>query len=112
MFKTVGKDKIVIFNQDQTVSIHGIEAISTEAVLTQQGTYPIQDCDKYIDTVNGSLVYTVNASIPAKVEAENIRNLRKSTVLKTIFEFERSGKFDYMKLIPWVIIALLILKMN
>lgn len=103
------RDKLLIFNDDQTVQMLPIEEVSEEAVLTKQGMYQIEDLNKHIDTHNGYVLYIGKVDMPAKVEAANLAKLRKSTALKRMLEFDVQDKFDWFKMFPYFIIALLIL---
>ncbi|MNW71049.1 hypothetical protein D3C74_506620 [compost metagenome] len=64
---------------------------------------------KFLDIRNGYLIYTVSLDMPARMEAERLRQLRRSTAIKRMFEFNVKDKPDYFKYVPYVIIALLIL---
>ncbi|MEC2986271.1 hypothetical protein P9Z41_12875, partial [Bacillus cereus] len=49
-----------------------------------------------------------NLEKPARIEAENLKMLRRSSALKGIFDFDTGKKpFDIIGFMPWVIIVLL-----
>ncbi|OPG94566.1 hypothetical protein B2I21_31830 [Chryseobacterium mucoviscidosis] len=103
------RDKLLIFNDDQTVQMVTVEDVSEEAVLTKQGLYQLENLDKHIDTQNGYILYVANVDLPAKMEAANLRQLRRSTALKRMLEFNIQDKPDMFKWVPYFIIAMLIL---
>lgn len=103
------RDKLLIFNQDHTVEMLPVEEVSEQAVLTKKGMYQIETLTTHIDTLNGHVLYVANVDLPAKVEAENLRQLRKSTALKRMLEFNIEDKPDIFRWVPYFIIAMLIL---
>jgi hypothetical protein len=103
------RDKLLIFNDDQTVQMVTVEDVSEEAVLTKQGLYQLENLNKHIDTQNGYILYVANVDLPAKMEAANLRQLRRSTALKRMLEFNIQDKPDMFKWVPYFIIAMLIL---
>ncbi|PMS08591.1 hypothetical protein, partial [Trinickia caryophylli] len=76
---------------------------------TARGMFNFEETTKHIDIRNGGLVYMVKADLPARIEAAKLRELRRSVALKRMFEFQIAKKFDFMGLIPWIIIFMLIL---
>lgn len=103
------KDKVIVFNDDQTCEMVSVRDISDVAIETERGLFYLTDVTKHLDIRNGNLVYCVNVDLPARVEAEKLRQLRRSTALKRMFEFDVKDKTDVMKFVPYIIIAMLIL---
>lgn len=103
------KDKVLVFHEDQTCEMLTVKDISDEALETERGLYYLNDVSQRLDVRNGNLVYLVNVDMPAKMEAEKLRQLRRSTALKRMFEFDVKDKTDWMKYMPYIIIMLLIL---
>jgi len=103
------RDKILIFNEDSTVQMLQVEEVSAEAVLTKQGMYQIENLHKHIDTHNGYILYVANVDLPAKMEAANLVQLRRSAALKRMLEFNIQDKPDMFRWVPYFIIAMLIL---
>lgn len=103
------KDKCLIVNEDQTVELVNVQDVSSEAVLTERGQFYLDGVKKFLDIRHGYILYVANLDMPARIEAEKLRDMRRSTALKRMFEFNVSDKPDYFKYIPYVIIALLIL---
>jgi hypothetical protein len=107
--KSKSRDIAIIFNENNTLSIQNVAESNADCVETDQSILYLADAKTYIDASRGSLVHLFNVDLPARVEAENLKNLRRSTALKRVFEFDRSdGNLDWKYLIPYVIIALLI----
>lgn len=103
------KHTVIVYADDgksvliQPVIDHNAQIVETEGVI-----YHLKDAQTYVNQLNGGLVYTFQASIPAAVEAENLKSLRRSISLKRVFEYDRdTGKLDIMKLMPWLVIIVL-----
>ncbi|MCY7487903.1 hypothetical protein [Paenibacillus alvei] len=95
--------------EGQNIQIVPVRDESAEALETQLGLLRKEDAQVYVDA-SGGLTYLYNVDLPAKVEAENLRNLRRSVALKRAFEFNTSeGKIDWMKIFPYIIVVMLIL---
>lgn len=104
------KDKVLVFNSEgQTCEMLTVKDVSDEALETDAGLYYLADVTQRLDIRNGNLIYLVNVDIPAKVEAENLKKLRRSSAIKNMFNFEVKNKMDMMSLMPWAIIIALIL---
>lgn len=104
------KDKALIFGPDRTVTIYPILDQSADVIETGKHVLYLEGSQAYVDT-DGSIMYLFDLSeMPARVEAENLKKLRRSVALRRIFEFERStGGIDWLKLFPYLIIALLVI---
>lgn len=102
-------DKVIVFNDDHTCEMVSVKDISDQAIETERGMFYLDQVTKHLDIRNGNLVYCVNVDLPARVEAEKLKQLRRSTALKRMMEFDVKDKTDYMKLLPWIVIMLLIL---
>ncbi|WP_103110842.1 hypothetical protein [Brevibacillus reuszeri] len=103
------KDKIIVFNDDQTCEMVAVKDISDQAIETERGLFYLDSVTKHLDIRNGNLLYCVNVDLPARVEAQKLRELRRSTALKRMMEFNIQDKTDWMKYFPYFIIILLIL---
>lgn len=104
------RDKVLVFcEEDQTCELLSVKDISDEALETERGLYYLDSVTQRLDVKNGNILYLVNVDMPAKMEAEKLRQLRRSTALKRMFEFDVKDKTDWMKFLPYIIIILLIL---
>jgi hypothetical protein len=103
--------QVVMFNQGTNeIGIERVIEISADMVETPSGLYSIESAETYVDPMKGNLVYVFNADIPARVEAENLKQLRRSVTLKKLFDFERTtGGVDWVKILPYVIIIVMVL---
>jgi len=107
--KVASKNSVIIYHQESTaISIHPVLDENASMVEIDTGVLPLDDCQTYINGTKGGLIYAYNLDIPAKIESENIKALRRSVTLRNIFQFDRGGSFDFMKLMPWIIVALVI----
>jgi hypothetical protein len=103
--------------KDYRVSIVNGDVIETFKVVDiyqntlehEAGVLPLSDGVKYYDLSHGGIHFLYNVDLPAKVESENLKLLRRSTALKNIFAYDRNKKFDLIGLMPWLIIILLVL---
>ncbi|OBZ15206.1 hypothetical protein A8L34_29555 [Bacillus sp. FJAT-27264] len=106
----VKKDKLIIFHEGtMECEIVQVEDLSEETIQSKRGMYALDDVTKHLDIRNGNLVYMVKADIPARVEAQKLRDLRRSVALKRMFEFNTKDGTDFKGFIPWIVIILLIL---
>ncbi|MNP50467.1 hypothetical protein D3C76_1447330 [compost metagenome] len=92
-----------------TCEMVNVKDVSDQALETESGLFYLTDVVQRLDIRNGNLIYLVNVDLPAKIEAENLRQLRRSTALKNMFNFEVKNKMDMMVMMPWVIVIALIL---
>lgn len=107
----MAKDKVIVFDaEDNTCETFLVKDVSDEAIETERALYYRSDANitQHLDIKTGSIIYTVNLDKPAKQEASILKNLRRSTALKRLFEFNVADKPDYFKYVPYIIIALLI----
>lgn len=102
--------KVVLFNEENNeVNIERVVEASADIVETATGLYHVEAAKTYVDTAAGQLIYVFNADLPARVEAENLKNLRRSVTIKNLFNFERSGGgIDWMKILPYLIIIAMV----
>lgn len=103
------KDVVVIFHEDHTCELVKVKDVSAESVLTESGMYPLDNMNKHMNLRGGNILYTANLDLPARIEAENLKTLRRSAALQRIFQFDVQDKTDYFKYVPYVIIIMLIL---
>lgn len=105
------KHIVVVFNQEHnTVLVEPVTDSNADCVETENNLYHLKDAKTYNDTAKGGLVHVFNADLPAMVEAANLKMLRRSTALKRVMDFDKpDGKTDWVKFLPWVVIAMLIM---
>lgn len=102
--------KLFIFDDEsQTFYEEKVKDIFAEEIETKTGVYPLKDCKRYFDENNNAITYFYNMDLPAKIEAENLKKLRRSMAIGNILEFENKKPLDIMVLIPYLIILVLII---
>lgn len=108
--KTKNNMRVLIFDKENNVlnAEKGIK-IEAETIESESGMYPLADADIWVDEWNGHIYYIFNASIPEKVEASKLKQLRRSSALNRIFEYDRGQPLDLFKFVPYLIIVMLIL---
>lgn len=104
-----GNDLLIAFDGDTgSLKVMPVLDVGADDIETKDGIYRLADAKQYVDTNKSRIVYMINVDVPAKIEAANLRLLRRSTALKTLFKFERNTKGDPLRFFPYIIIALLI----
>lgn len=104
------KDKMLIIYDDRTCELLPVKEVADQHIETTKGLYPIEDTQTLFDTRNSNIVYVTNLNTEARVEAAKLKQLRRSTALLRMFEFDAKAKpFDMMSFMPWVIIIALLL---
>lgn len=101
--------KILIMNDDQSIQIENIKYIDAQTIETKNHILEKPSSKKYYEDKTGMIYYIFNCDLPAKMEAENLKQLRRSTALKSLFNYEKDGSFNYLSLMPWAITALAIM---
>lgn len=102
------KDQAIIFHGDNTLEIVDVLEADAEGVETKNALYPTSEASVYLNRTRGAMTYVYNVCLPSRLEAEQLRNMRRSTVLKRAFDFKTDDKLDFMKVLPYLIIAMLI----
>ncbi len=103
-------DICIVFHEDNTCEIQKVEESSSESILTKSGMYPFDDMQKFSNIAGSNLVYVAGTvDRESRIEAKNLRNLRRSTALQAMMRFDVKDKMDIFKFLPWIVIALLIL---
>ncbi|AHD07799.1 hypothetical protein [Paenibacillus larvae] len=102
------KDQAIVFHDDNTLEIIDVVEADAEGVETKNALYPTSEAEVYLNRTRGAMTYVYNADLPTKLEAEKLKSMRRSTVLKRAFDFKTDDKLDFMKVLPYLIIAMLI----
>lgn len=98
---------VSIVTEDTIVTYPVLDLINDDLEYAH-GFLPVADGKKFFDFSNGGLHFMYNLDLPAKVEAEKLKTLRRSVAIKNIFAFDKDKGFDLMGFLPWIIIMLLI----
>ncbi len=107
--KTLSNIEILIFNQDtQTLSAEkGIDIVA-DTIETESGILELKDAKRYLDEWNQKTYYIFNVDIPAKVESANLKNLRRSTAITRMFDYDKKKPLDLVKMFPYIVIIIMV----
>ncbi|WP_116314944.1 hypothetical protein, partial [Escherichia coli] len=81
---------------DNQISSHKVIDIVGDSIEYDDGILTLADATKYYDISKSGMHYIFNLDVPAKLEAKNLKMLRRSQALNNIFKYERGKKFDFM----------------
>lgn len=111
--KSLQNISVIVFDENRNIcSIQrGVEIVS-DSIETSEGIMMLSDAKIFTDEWNGHIYYIFNLDLPSKVEAENLKRLRRSTAVHNIFSYDTAKPFDFMKLLPYLIIIMMILFMK
>lgn len=108
--KSINAQVIMFDSESNEVLVQRVLEANADMVETENGIFHTASAKTYVDTRKGSLVYVFDADLPARVEAESLKLLRRNAAIKNIFSFERgTGSIDWFKWLPWIVIMMLIL---
>ncbi|MBK5482940.1 hypothetical protein JFV29_13865 [Peribacillus sp. TH16] len=93
---------------DDTLVTYPVLDMVNDDLEYVDGFLPVSEGKKFFDFSTGGLHFMYNLDLPAKVEAEKLKTLRRSVAIKNIFSFDKDKGFDLMGFLPWLIIMLLI----
>lgn len=109
--KNKSKDKVIMFHEDGSCSVHKVIEVLGNSVEIDKGLWDIADAKKVYDHETSGSIYIFNVDLPAKVEADNLKNLRRSVTLKRMFDYDKGKEFNLTAFMPWVaLLAALLLK--
>lgn len=103
------KNDVLTIVSDEQISTHKVIDIVGDSIEYDDGILNLADCNRYYDVSRSGMHYIFSLDLPAKVEAQNLKTLRRSAALNNIFKFDRGKKLDLMSLMPYIIIILLVL---
>lgn len=111
MQKKRATGRVIIFNEEQnTCIVDRVIDVDADTIEAHGYILPMSDALVRVDPVHGNPVYIFNLmTVPAAVEAENLKKLRRSQALKNMFQFERNQSLNIAQLAPWIVVAALIL---
>lgn len=106
--ETFSKHKVIVI-RDEVMYVERVKSADSDVIETETAIYQTEDASRYYNETEGSLTYVFNVDVPAKVEAERLKLLRRSSAIKNIFKYDTEKSFNVEKLIPWVIVALVVI---
>lgn len=91
------------------MALEDVVSLEGNALETRYRVLSLEDLDKYI-SVDGYVIYLSNLDFFGKTESENLKKLRRSSVINNLFNFGSSSSksFDLFKFLPYLIILILI----
>lgn len=101
---------ITIFDEsNDTLKTYNVLDVHNNDLEYAEGFLPIDDAKQYFDHSTGGLHFFYNLDLPAKLEANKLKMLRRDKALANMFNFEIDKQFDIFGFLPWLAIILLIL---
>lgn len=108
--KSLSNIHVLIFDENRkTVNVEKGINIVADQIESESGVYHLDDAKIYTDEWNGQIYYSFHAELPARVEADKLKLLRRSNALQRVFDYQVSKPLDVFKFMPWIAIILLIL---
>lgn len=108
--KTLSHIKVLIFDKERgAVNIENGKNIYADQIESESGLYDLAHSKVYHDEWNGDTYYLFNVDLPAKVEAANLKRLRRSAAISAMFSYDTKKSFDLFKFLPYVIIILMVM---
>jgi hypothetical protein len=109
--KSLTKDTVILYHQESnSVTMHGVIDTGANMLETDVGILPIEGSRAIPNVNKGGMLYLYQVDLPALIEAENLKQLRRSVAIRNMFQFGKDG-MDLKSLIPWIIcLALIIFK--
>lgn len=102
------KQYVLVFDEENnTLYQEKITEITDNKIETKNNLYPKKDFITYFDESNNTLVYLTKIDLQAKIETENLKELRRSAALNNIFNYETTKEFDLMGFMPYLIIVIM-----
>lgn len=106
------KSKVLIYDEEsKTLRTEKFKLINGNDLETNCGWYPMDNCERLINETDGHIYYFFNVPKTAKLEAENLKQLRRNVALNNIFNYQTKKQFDLIAFMPWLIILALIIFM-
>lgn len=108
--KTLSNIEVLIFDEERKTltAEKGIDIVADQ-IESESGVYHLSDAKIYTDEWQGKIFYLFHASLPEKVEATKLKQLRRSNALARMFDYQVAKPLDIFKFMPWVVIMLLVL---
>lgn len=94
---------------DGVIETYQVLDIVINDIEYEHGFLSIDNATTYVDQTTGGLHYFFDLDLPSKVEAKNLKMLRRSMAIKNIFSYDVDKTFDLFKFLPWLVIILLVL---
>lgn len=100
---------VIVISEDGTLEHQAVYCIDSGTIETEMDMLPLNKAVKFYDKTNGGFTYVFNLSLPAKVESENLKQLRRSKVIQNLMTYDREKPLDIMKLVPYIVAVVAIM---
>lgn len=102
------KQKILLFNDiDNTFIEETITEITENKIETKEALYTREDFQVYFNESTNTMTYISKIDIQGKIEANNLKKLRRSEAINNMFDYETTKQFDLMAFMPYIIIIIM-----
>lgn len=100
--------RVMVFNNELgSFTVQRVVQIAGDKIETDDDLLPIEAARKFVDETSGLIYYIFDLDLPAKVESNNLKSLRRSVALKRIFDYDKEQNFDLFRFLPYLIIILM-----
>jgi hypothetical protein len=101
--------RATIYTEEGDMMTYPVYDIAGDMIELDNQILKISDAQRYYDHNVDGIHYIFNLDLPAKVEAEELKKLRRSTAINNLFKYESKKGLDLMTLLPWLVIVLMVL---
>jgi hypothetical protein len=102
------RHSVLIFTDD-SLTEHPVFSIKDGMVETDITMLPEDQGVKFFNHTDGAITYVYDLPPLAKVESETLKKLKKSTVINSLFDYDKEEGFDWSKAIPWIVAIIAII---
>lgn len=94
---------VLIFDENNSVTTYPVYLVDGDTLEYEDGILNLSDAHKVYNNNLGGFCYVYNLPTLTIVEAQQLRDLRRSKVIKNIMNFETEKSLDMMKLFPYIV---------
>lgn len=110
MFNKAQREQVIIYNkEDNTISIENVIEQKNGMIETKNYQLPLLNGKRVFNDTTGVITYIYNLDMPAKLESQQLKTLRRSTALLRAFDFDKDTGVKWAQLGIFTVIVLLIL---
>lgn len=100
---------VSIIDENENITTYKVKDVFENSLEHEKGILFLDQAKRYFDNRNGTIHYFYNLDDVAKMESANLKTLRRSVALQNIFKVKTKDKINIMQMLPYLIIALMIL---
>lgn len=109
MFKKIREQVIVYHEEDNSISIENVIDQKNGLIETKNYQLPALNGKRVFNETSGVMTYIFSLDMPAKLESQHLKSLRRSTALLRAFDFDKDTGVKWTQLGIFTVIVLLIL---